>query len=138
MAVYEKVKCPHCNAILKNYTRKSSHGKFGTPIIRCWSCNGLIRTGKKLWNNLKLFDKIMFIFSLIMAALTISVFAPLLFGLILFFIDEELINLNLEWFLIIYIVAFIIFFLRQLKTLKENIKLVEEDFNKKKFELNDY
>ena len=138
MAVYEKVKCPHCNATLKFYELKTSHGKFGTPIIRCWSCNGLINTGKKLWCNIKLFDKIMFIFSMIMATLTISIVAPILYGIILLFIDEELINLNVKWFIIIYLSTFILFFIRQIKTLKENIKLIEDDFHKKKFELNDY
>jgi len=137
MAIYESVKCPNCDNRLKFMKQKTSHGAFGTPLIKCQFCSKLINTGKKLWRDLSFGDKFLFYLSLIGTSFFWGMifFMISLYGMNYFDPDNEFlfhITISTSILISIYLIY------KQQKNLKELITLYEEDYDNKSFKYQDY
>ena len=136
MATYETVKCPYCKSNLKFFEQKTSHGSFGTPIIRCHNCKEKIRTGKKLWRDLSLMEKVSFYTSTTIAAL-FNGLMPLIIGVVIIQCCGW--DIELIYYLIPFCIALFVYLIYiQHKATQRNIVKIEEDYDSGKFEYEEY
>ena len=84
MATYVTTRCGICGAIWEEHS-PGRHSSFGPPVVKCSSCGGYQRTKFKLFRDMNLLEKALFLFGQVLFKLCISL--VLFIGSTYFFTD---------------------------------------------------